>query len=120
MSSLRYDAPGEVQAVGNHTATVFMMHGLGDSAQGWLPVGMQLKQQLPHIKWIFPNAPTVCDPLAQHMCYGCSCAAQALCALSTVESSALCKIARTRAEANLREHGHAHARLVRHLRARAR
>jgi hypothetical protein len=41
-----------------------MMHGLGDTAAGWLPVGQELKGQLPHVKWILPTAPTVCACLS--------------------------------------------------------
>jgi hypothetical protein len=57
--SLKYPEPSVIPAE-NHSATVIMLHGLGDTAAGWLPVGMELKQQLPHVKWVFPTAPTVC------------------------------------------------------------
>jgi len=42
-----------------HTATVFIMHGLGDSGNGWMPVARMLAQEpsLKHIKWILPHAP---------------------------------------------------------------
>lgn len=45
----------------NHSATVFMMHGLGDTAHGWSGLGApeQWGQNLPHVKFVFPNAPTV-------------------------------------------------------------
>ncbi|GJJ72746.1 phospholipase/carboxylesterase [Entomortierella parvispora] len=45
------------QSKAKHTATVIFMHGLGDSGDGWAPVGEQLGEYLPHIKFIFPNAP---------------------------------------------------------------
>lgn len=32
--------------------------GLGDSGEGWLPVVEMIKNDLPHIKWVLPNAPT--------------------------------------------------------------
>ncbi|EJU06398.1 acyl-protein thioesterase 1 [Dacryopinax primogenitus] len=41
-----------------HTATVFFMHGLGDSGAGWAPVADMLSEKLPHVKWILPNART--------------------------------------------------------------
>ncbi|PRW60012.1 Acyl- thioesterase 1 [Chlorella sorokiniana] len=43
-------------ALGRHTGSVILLHGLGDTAEGWAPVGPQLK--LPHIKFIYPTAPT--------------------------------------------------------------
>ncbi|KAL6782749.1 hypothetical protein ACKKBG_A07980 [Auxenochlorella protothecoides x Auxenochlorella symbiontica] len=43
-------------AAGRHSATLIMLHGLGDTGNGWAPVGPQLN--LPHIKMVFPTAPT--------------------------------------------------------------
>ena len=43
-------------AAGRHTGTCILMHGLGDTADGWAPVGPSLN--LPHIKFIYPTAPT--------------------------------------------------------------
>ncbi|KAI8354364.1 Phospholipase/carboxylesterase [Mortierella sp. GBAus27b] len=40
------------KAIAKHTATVIILHGFGDSGAGW-----QLKTSLPHVKFIFPNAP---------------------------------------------------------------
>ncbi|RKP11177.1 Phospholipase/carboxylesterase/thioesterase [Thamnocephalis sphaerospora] len=40
-----------------HTATVFFMHGLGDSGAGWAPVTEELRTLLPHVKFVLPNAP---------------------------------------------------------------
>jgi len=40
-----------------HTATIFMLHGLGDSGQGWAPTTQGLAKFLPHVKWVLPNAP---------------------------------------------------------------
>ncbi|KAL2915879.1 hypothetical protein HK105_204580 [Polyrhizophydium stewartii] len=40
-----------------HTATVFFLHGLGDTGFGWQPVGEMLSPKLPHVKWVFPHAP---------------------------------------------------------------
>ncbi|CAG8434126.1 4735_t:CDS:2 [Ambispora gerdemannii] len=40
-----------------HSATVFFFHGLGDSGSGWSPVGTQISREVPHVKFIFPNAP---------------------------------------------------------------
>lgn len=55
----------EIEAKGVHTATVIMMHGLGDTGAGWsfLPTyynSSSVKsatRKLGHIKWLFPNAP---------------------------------------------------------------
>jgi len=41
----------------NHTATVIFLHGLGDSGDGWAPVGTQLASKFPYVKFIFPHAP---------------------------------------------------------------
>lgn len=42
-----------------HTATVIFLHGLGDSGSGWSDVGRMFATAFPHIKWIFPNAPSL-------------------------------------------------------------
>ncbi|KAI9095541.1 acyl-protein thioesterase-1 [Phlyctochytrium arcticum] len=47
-----------VPAVTQHTATIFFLHGLGDSGHGWAPVAKMLSPLLPHAKWILPHAPT--------------------------------------------------------------
>lgn len=39
-----------------HTATLIMLHGLGDTGNGWAPVAPELN--LNHVKWVFPTAPT--------------------------------------------------------------
>lgn len=44
------------QSRGSHSATVIFLHGLGDTGNGWAPVGQQLN--IPHVKFIFPTAPT--------------------------------------------------------------
>ncbi|KAF9961310.1 hypothetical protein BGZ72_004231 [Mortierella alpina] len=46
-------------ATAKHTATVIFLHGFGDSGAGWAPVGEQLGLHLPHVKFIFPNAPAI-------------------------------------------------------------
>lgn len=38
-----------------HTATVIFVHGLGDTGEGWCDSMDDL--QLPHVKFICPNAP---------------------------------------------------------------
>jgi len=40
-----------------HTATVFFLHGLGDSGNGWAPVTKEMGYTLEHVKFILPNAP---------------------------------------------------------------
>lgn len=44
------------KASGRHSASVLLLHGLGDTGQGWAPVGPQLA--LPHVRFIYPTAPT--------------------------------------------------------------
>ncbi|KNC99734.1 palmitoyl-(protein) hydrolase [Spizellomyces punctatus DAOM BR117] len=46
-----------VPAKSKHTATVFFLHGLGDSGNGWAPVAKMLQPLLPHVKWVLPHAP---------------------------------------------------------------
>jgi len=41
-----------------HSATVILCHGLGDTANGWVEPTQYLANQLPHVKWILPTAPT--------------------------------------------------------------
>ena len=40
----------------NHEATIIMLHGLGDTGEGWSFTGQQL--QIPGVKWLYPTAPT--------------------------------------------------------------
>lgn len=40
------------------TATVILMHGLGDTARGWKDSVMRMSRILPHLKWVLPTAPT--------------------------------------------------------------
>lgn len=42
-----------------HTATIVFLHGLGDTGAGWKQVAQMLSQQVPHIKWVLPTAPTM-------------------------------------------------------------
>ena len=37
--------------------SISAQQGLGDSGAGWLPVAEMIKHQLPHVKWVLPNAP---------------------------------------------------------------
>lgn len=39
-----------------HSATIVLMHGLGDSASGWESTADMLADQMPHIKFILPTA----------------------------------------------------------------
>lgn len=41
-----------------HTATVLLMHGLGDTAAGWQEPCQWLAQRLPHVRFVLPTAPT--------------------------------------------------------------
>ncbi|KAI9254684.1 Phospholipase/carboxylesterase/thioesterase [Sporodiniella umbellata] len=48
-----------ISAKAKQTATVLWFHGLGDSGAGWAFLGEQLSSAFPHVKWIFPNAPSI-------------------------------------------------------------
>ncbi|RDA92513.1 hypothetical protein CP533_4207 [Ophiocordyceps camponoti-saundersi (nom. inval.)] len=56
---LRRAAPLVFPARGKHTATVFFLHGLGDSGAGWAHAVQfwQQDRRLNEIKFILPNAP---------------------------------------------------------------
>lgn len=41
---------------GSHSATIILMHGLGDSADGWIGSAQDLSHKMPWIKWILPTA----------------------------------------------------------------
>ena len=51
--------------LGKHSATVLIMHGLGDTADGFTPVAEMLSSQLDHIKFVLPTAPT--QPVSLNM-----------------------------------------------------
>lgn len=42
-----------------HTATIIWMHGLGDTAEGWIDVASMFAPSLPHVKFILPTAGTL-------------------------------------------------------------
>ncbi len=47
-----------VEPASKHTATVIMLHGLGDTGQGWVMAFEPDICREPHIKHLFPTAPT--------------------------------------------------------------
>jgi lysophospholipase-2 len=56
--SLRYRSPIVVPARQQpHTATVIVLHGLGDTGDGWAGAAPELAAALPHAQFIFPHAP---------------------------------------------------------------
>ncbi|KIY97237.1 lysophospholipase II [Monoraphidium neglectum] len=54
---LNYRPPIVLRAQQKHTATVFMLHGLGDSGDGWAAVGDEWAPGNPQVKFVFPHAP---------------------------------------------------------------
>lgn len=48
--------PVIVQATAKHTASLIFLHGLGDTGHGWGAAFEEIR--MPHVKYIFPNAPT--------------------------------------------------------------
>jgi hypothetical protein len=59
MSNWQYPSPIEYGARGQHSATVIVLHGLGDTGDGWSFLPTQLRGDFKHVKFVFPNAPTV-------------------------------------------------------------
>lgn len=57
--SWQYPTPLYFNSKTKHTATVIILHGLGDTARGWSDFGPMLQMQLPHVKFVFPTAPIV-------------------------------------------------------------
>ncbi|GFR41398.1 hypothetical protein Agub_g2077 [Astrephomene gubernaculifera] len=55
--ALNYARPIEIPPAGPHTSTFIMLHGLGDTGDGWSDIGYMFKQSLPGTKFIFPHAP---------------------------------------------------------------
>jgi len=47
----------QTKAAGEHTATVIILHGLGDTGHGWKAAASQLRVG-PHVQFLFPTAPT--------------------------------------------------------------
>lgn len=44
-------------AMPSKSALVVWLHGLGDSGDGWSDIENQLGPKVPHVKWVFPDAP---------------------------------------------------------------
>ena len=63
-SGLQYPAPTIFNAPKQQTATIIMLHGLGQRSTGWNHWAEIYAEQLPYVKWIFPNAPIVRGPQA--------------------------------------------------------
>ncbi|GIL72626.1 hypothetical protein Vretimale_4375 [Volvox reticuliferus] len=55
--ALNYPKPIELNPSGQHTSTFIMLHGLGDSGDGWSDIGYMYRTSLPGTKFIFPHAP---------------------------------------------------------------
>ncbi|CAF2830600.1 unnamed protein product [Rotaria sp. Silwood2] len=52
-------SPAVILATAKQTATVFFLHGLGDAGTSWLEAFnmYRIPKAVPHVKFIFPNAP---------------------------------------------------------------
>ncbi|GIL43368.1 hypothetical protein Vafri_1139 [Volvox africanus] len=55
--ALNYPKPIELNPSGQHSSTFIMLHGLGDSGDGWSDIGYMYRASLPGTKFIFPHAP---------------------------------------------------------------
>jgi len=51
-------APVVIHATAKHTATVFFLHGLGDTGHGWAQAFAMINKS-PHVKYVCPTAPTI-------------------------------------------------------------
>ncbi len=60
----QYPTPMYFESKTKRTATVIILHGLGDTANGWSSFGPMLQMKLPHVKFVFPTAPTVSQSTA--------------------------------------------------------
>lgn len=56
MAQTEHSAPLFVEPSKPHTASVILIHGLGDSAYGWIDVAEQFSQSLPHVRFVLPTA----------------------------------------------------------------
>eukprot|EP00798_Chlamydomonas_sp_ICE-L_P000528 gene528-1941_t len=63
MAAIKYPEPIVLAATTKHTASIIWLHGLGDTGHGWADIGEDFQADLPHIKFIFPTAPTMPNPL---------------------------------------------------------
>jgi lysophospholipase-2 len=45
-----------LRPVKGHSATMFMLHGLGDTAAGWADAAAHFSASLPHVKFVLPTA----------------------------------------------------------------
>lgn len=54
----KYNAPIVVPPKKEHQSTLIMLHGLGDSGDGWADIAPQLAEKLPSCKFVFPHAPS--------------------------------------------------------------
>ena len=57
----QYPKPLSFPSKTKQTATVIILHGLGDTGRGWADFGPMLQATMPHVKFVFPTAPTVSD-----------------------------------------------------------
>lgn len=45
--------------LGQQSASIILMHGLGDSGDGWLDAAQEISKALPYVKFILPTAPNI-------------------------------------------------------------
>ena len=54
---LMYPEPVVLEATSKHTGTIIWLHGLGDTANGWLTTMQKISKRFPFVKFILPTAP---------------------------------------------------------------
>jgi hypothetical protein len=55
-----YPSPVYLEPTAEHKATVVIVHGMGDSGEAWRNhvKGWDWPNRFPHVRFVFPNAPT--------------------------------------------------------------
>jgi hypothetical protein len=59
MSAVHKLSAVTIKPASKHTATVFILHGLGDTGHGWSDVAEMLRGKMPWVKWVLPHAPQI-------------------------------------------------------------
>jgi hypothetical protein len=50
-----------------HKGTVILLHGLGDTGDGWASIAAEFAPSMRHVKFIFPHAPLVRMPFSAYV-----------------------------------------------------
>lgn len=64
--AMKYRQPIVFNPREEHKGTVILLHGLGDQGDGWASIAADFAPSMPHVKWVFPHAPSVSDTVPAH------------------------------------------------------